>query len=245
MKSYNKLEAEDIKKAHYFFIGKNYRKTIKKLDDNLPFFRVKKIGSFSGLEIIYDVKSNMLSNAGLVISKQYEDDKAFFKVRKISTLPGGYKRPSQKFELAEVLGSEAPKDFPVQIANAISNSFAGAFTIDLVSVVRQTEPKIEIKVSGEKYEIHGGTGYQCQFLCETAVYRDIETRKKVKRLGFTLKLPKEEKWEKENEKVLRAIDHYCKELVYYQESRFEIAKRLLHPKPVELKKEDRNEEEGD
>ena len=244
MKNYGKLEAEDIKKAHYFFVGKNCRKTLQKLDNNLPYHRIKDDGTFDGLEIIYDVKSNMLSNAGLVLSKQYDEGKAFFKVRKISTLPGGYKRPSQKFELAEVSGSEAPKDFPVQIANAISNSFSGAFTIDLVSVVRQTVPKIEIKVTGRRFKIHGGTGYQGILLYETAYYRDLETRKKVKRTGFTLVLPKDVKWERENKQILEAINHYCKELVYYQESRFEIAQRLLHPKPVEIKKEDDTDEEG-
>ena len=245
MKSYEKLEAEDFRKAHYFFIGKNYRKSVQKLDANLQYFRVREEGKFEGLEIIYDVKSNMLSNAGLVLSKQYEGDKAFFKVRKISTLPGGFKRPSQKFELAEVSASESPKDFPVQIANAISNSFPGAFTIDLVSVVRQTMPKIEIKVSGKKYKIHGGTGYEGVLLYETAIYQDLETRKKVKRCGFTLKLPKEPKWENDNKKILEAVNHYCKELVYYQESRFEIAQRLLHPKPIDFKKDEKSEEDGE
>lgn len=246
MKSYDKLEAESFKKAHYFFLGKNVRKTIAKLDKNLPYFSIKPDGKFEGKEIIYDVRSNMLANAGLVLSKQYEDGKAFFKVRKISTLPGGFKRPSQKFELAEVSENEAPKDFPVQIANAISNSFSGVFTIDLVSVVRQTIPKIAIDVTGRRYQIYGGTGYKAALLCEKAVYRDLETNKKVKRVGFTLKLPKEERCEEENKKILEAISHYCQELIYYQESRFEIAQRLLHPKPVETanKEDDESDKEG-
>lgn len=233
-----KIEAENFKKAHYFFVGKNYNKVIEKLNKNLTYHRVAYERDFSGREIIYDVKSNMLSKAGLVISKQYEEKQSFFKVRKISTLPGGYKRPSQKFQLGKCEGTEAPKDFPTQIANAISNAFSGAFTIDLVSVVRQTLPKIEITVTGKRFRVIGGTGYECALLYETAVYRDVETNKKVKRNGFTLHLPKGEKYDKENKEIMEAIDHYCKELVYYQESRFEIAERLLHPKPIVEEKQE-------
>ena len=237
MKSNDRLQNEQNKKAHYLMLGKSFSKTLKKLDENLNYYRLINQGKFEGLEIIYDVDQKLLSNAGLVISKQYEKDKIYFKVRKISKLPGGFKRPSQKFYLGECEGTEAPKDFPMQIANAISNSYANVFTIDLVSVVRQTEPKYEIKVTGTKYRIVCGNGYSCEMLCENAVYKDLEKNKKVKRVGVTLVMPKENKYEKNNKEVMDAIEHYCKELVPYEQSRFEIAQRLLHPAPVEVKKE--------
>ena len=236
-----KIQAENFKKAHYFFIGKDHKKIIEKLNKNMPYHRIKYERDFNGREIIYDVKSDMLSKAGIVISKQYEEGQSFFKVRKISALTGGYKRPSQKFQLGKCEGTEAPKDFPTQIANAISNAFSNAFTIDLVSVVRQTVPKMEVVVTGKRYKVICGNGYNCALMYETAIYKDVETNKKVKRSGFTLHLPKDEKYEKDNKIVMDAIDHYCKELVYYQESRFEIADRLLHPKPITV--EDKQEEE--
>ncbi len=241
MKENERIQAENYKKAHYFFIGKDYNKIIDKLNKNMPYHRIAYERDFNGREIVYDVKSNMLSKAGIVISKQYEEGQSFFKVRKISSLTGGYKRPSQKFELGQCESTEAPKDFPTQIANAVSNAFSNAFTIDLVSVVRQTLPKIEIVVTGKRFRVVSGNGYNCTLLYETAIYKDLETNKKVKRNGFTLHLPKGEKYEKDNKIVIEAIDHYCKELVYYQESRFEIADRLLHPKPVII--EEKQEEE--
>lgn len=234
-----KLEAEVIRKVHYYYIGKNYKKVIKKLDQNLNYYRLEDQGKFDGKEIVYDVKSNMLSNAGLVLSKQYEGDEATFKVRKISTLPGEFKRPSKKFQLGRADDSETPRDYALQIANAIGDSFSSAFTVDLVSVVRQTEPRIEILVTGRKYKIIGGTGYEAHMLYEIATYKDVASKKKVKRVGFTLKLPKEEKYETENNEVMDAIEKYCKELVCYEASRFEIAKRLLYPEaPKPLKKND-------
>ena len=206
------------------------------MDKNLNYFRISLDGPFAGKEIIYDVKSNMLSNAGLVISKQFEGKDAYFKVRKISTLSEGYKRPGQKFNLSEVHSNEEPKNFPVQIANAIANAYSGAFTIDLVSVVRQTIPKIQIDVKGLKYFIHGGTGYEGVLLYEEAVYKDITTGKKVKRNGFTLKLPTSEKWNKESQEIIDTIEHYCKELYRYELGRFEIAQRLLYPEPFKEEK---------
>lgn len=239
MKSNDRLETEKLKKIHYFLIGNDFNKVLKTLDKRLHFYRFLNEGKFKGDEIIYDVPSNMLSNAGLVLSKQNEEDKTYFKVRKISTLPGGYKRPSQKFSLGECEGTEEPKDFPIQISNAISNSFSNAFTIDLVSVVRQTVPKIQIIVTGQKYKIISGDGFEAYMLYEKAIYKDIATKKKVKRYGVTFKLPKDEKWDKWNNEILQAVEHYCKEMVSYESSRFEIAQRLLYPKPyVEEKKEE-------
>lgn len=235
MKGNDKLEKEKSKKVHYFFIGKNEKSTLKKLDQHLHFFRVRYEGKFKGLEIVYDVPNNMLTGAGLVLSKQYEDTTAFFKVRKMSTLPSAFKRPSQKFYLGQCEDVEAPKDYPVQIANAISNSFPSSFTIDLVSIVRQTVPKIEISVKGKKYRIISGTGYEADLLYEVATYKDLEGNNKVKKPGMTLKLPADEKYEKENQEILDVVDHYCKELVPYEHSRFEMAMRLLFPKPIEVK----------
>lgn len=242
MKSNDKLETEKVQKVHYILIGNDFKKVLKTLDKKLHFYRFINIGKFKGNEIVYDVPNNMLSNAGLVLSKQCEDNKTFFKVRKISSLPGGYKRPSQKFSLGECEGTEEPKDFPIQISNAISNSFSNAFTIDLVSVVRQTVPKIQIIVSGQKYKIVSGDGYEAYMLYEKAVYKDISTNKKVVRYGVTFKLPKEEKAEKWNKEILEAVDHYCKEMVGYEQSRFEIAQRLLYPKPYVEEKNDEGDE---
>ena len=238
MKGRETLENEKRKKIHYLLLGNDFSKTKSKLDKNLNYHRLVFDDKFKGLEIIYDVSSNLLSNAGLILSKQYEDGRIFFKVRKISKLPGGYKRPSQKFNLGESEEAEAPKDFPMQIANAISNLYANVFTIDLVSVVRQTEPKIEIAVKGDRYKIVGGTGYRAELLYETATYKDVKTNKKVKRVGVTLIMPTDDRYEKENQIIMKTIDHYCKELVGYEQSRFEIAQRLLYPEPIVVEKKE-------
>ena len=208
-------------------IGKNFNKVLKKLDRELKFYRFEYDGKFKGNEIIYDINSNLLSNAGLVISKQMDEGKSYFKVRKISNLPTAFKSRAQKFFLGECDGNEEPKDFPIQISQAIENSFSTEFTIDLVSIVRKTMPKIQIEVKGQRYKILGGLGYEAVLFFEKTTYKDLVTNKKVKRLGVTLILPQGEEFECENAEIIEAVDHWCKELVPYQQTRFEIAKRLL------------------
>ena len=243
MKSNDRLELENNTKIHYVLLGGNFRKVRDKLEKNLKYHRLVFNGKFKGVEVIYDVPSNLLSNAGLVLSKQLDREGYFFKVRKISTLPGGFKKPAQKFTLGESEEAEAPKDFPMQIANAISNMYGNVFTIDLVSIVRQTVPKIEISVKGDNYTIVGGTGYRGELLYETAYYKDLATNKKVKRVGVTFIMPKDERYEKENQIIADAIDHYCKELVGNFDTRFEIAQRLLHPETIHIEKSEKEEDE--
>lgn len=230
MKDFSKLENEQNEKHHFYFIGKNEKKFIKKFESFLKFYTLRFHNKFLGKEIIYDVPSNMLSNAGLVLSKQYEENGGvFFKVRKLSFLPVDAVRKSKKFYLAQCSGKEEPKDFPIQIANAIQSSFTEPFTIDLVSIVRQTVPKIEILVKGKKYQILGGFGYKAKLNFEKVIYKDINTNKKVNRYGVTIVFPNNKFDEKYNQEVLQIVDKYCTELVPYKATRFEIAKKVLYP----------------
>lgn len=243
MKARDRLEQEPVKKIHYLLLGGNWRKTRAKLEKNLKYYTLVFNSKFVGNEIIYDVPSDLLSNAGIVLSKQLDDGKIYFKVHKISRLPGGFKRPSQQFILGEGEESEAPKDFPLQIANAISDLYANVFTIDMVSIVRQTIPKYEIVVKGKNYTVVGGTGYRATLLYEKAYYKEISTGKKVKRVGVTLNMPVDSKYEKENKILEDTIEHYCKELVGNDLTRFEIAQRLLHPELTEVAPVVKDEEE--
>lgn len=218
------------RKFHYDLIKGNEAKTVDKLNLNLGFFSFRYKTKMKATEIIYDTPNDLLSSAGIVLSKQYEQDKTYFKVRKISHLPSDVKRPSKKFELAKCGSKESPRDFALQVATAINNSFSNIFTIDLSEVVKNTVPKIEIMIKGNLYEINGGTGFRASALFEQAVYKDLTTNKKVKREGMTLSVPVDDRYQKETEDILEGIERYCKELIPYRESRFEIADRVLHPK---------------
>lgn len=217
-------------KIHYDMIRDDEARVVEKLDRELKFYRILYQNKIKGLEIIYDTPNRMLSGAGIVLSKQYENNKAFFKVRRISYLPTEFRKPSQKFFLSEVNHKDSPKDFPLQIATSINDAFSNMFTIDLVEVVKKTVPKYEIKLKGKLYSLTSGLGMKAQLVFERVIYRDCVSGKKVKHHSVTLKLPGDPSYSREAEEIQAAIERSCKELLRYNESRFEIAQRLLRPR---------------
>lgn len=224
-------------KIHYDMIRDDEDNVVEKLDRELKFYRILFQKRVKGLEIIYDTPSGLLSGVGIVLSKQYENGKAFFKVRRISYLPTEFGKPSKKFFLSEINRKDSPKDFPLPISTLINNSFSNVFTIDLVEVVKQTMPKYEIKLKGKVYSITSGTGMKAQLVFERVVYRDCVSGRKVKHHSVTVTLPGDPSYKRETDEIQFAIEKSCKELLRYNESRFEIAQRLLRPKVHLSKKE--------
>lgn len=243
----NKLQLENVKRYHYMILGyETFPKILKTLSDELDFYRIAKMGDVSGKEIMYDVPDNTLSENGIILSKQYENGRVMFKVRKISLLPEEMKLPSKKFILQELDSDAEPKDYSLQISSAIENSFSTPFTIDLDAFVREVVPKIEINVQSERYQIIGGTGYRGELFYEISTYQDLETKKKVQKEGVVLKLPTDDISQKENDFILDIIDRKIKGLGLYNMSRYELAKKALHGEDEEEKVYDedvKNEDE--
>ena len=234
MKNTNKPELEQTVTYHYVLLGfSSFKKVLEKIEGLLNFYRVEPAGKTSAKEVIYDVNGDVLSDAGIVLSKQFEDGKILFNIRKLSLLPGAMKKPSRKLILGELEADEEPKDFSKQISAAIENTFSTPLTMDLDSFIKRTFPKIEIKIVGNKYKIIGGTGFRGLFVHEFATYRDIKTNKKVEREGVVLQLNTLPEYEKENAQFLDFIEREVKELGPYNASRFEIAQKLLYPKTDE------------
>lgn len=222
------LEFEE-EKYHYDMLRNNEDEIVDKLNLHLGFFSFRFKEKIRETEIIYDTSNNLLSNAGIVLSKQSTKNRNFFKVRKISYLPTEFKKPSKKIELADCRSNESPKDFALQVSTAINNSFSNVFTIDLAEVVKKTYPKIQIIIKGNVYEISGGTGFKGVMVFGRTIYKDLIAKKKVKRREVTLIMPTKG-YEKDKADVLEGVEKYCKELIPYKESRFEIASRILFPK---------------
>lgn len=229
-----KIEMQKFQDYHYILLGfAKFKDVINKLQRYLKFYRIENQGKSTFKEIIYDAPDNILSDAGIVISKQYEEKRIFFEVRKISWLPGALKRPSRKFILGELQTDEEPKDFSLEISAAIENSFSTPFSTDLDSLVRQTFPKIEINIDSEKYMIIGGTGFRAAVIYENVKYKDIKTGKTEIRDDVTVRLFTNEEYQEENKKLFELINREIYELGQFNASRFEIAQKLLYPKDEE------------
>lgn len=222
-----KLELENVQSFHYVFVGfADFKQEFKNITENLPYYRFEKVGKEIEREIFYDVPGELLSTAGLILSKWYSGNKIYFHIRKLSKLSGAMKRPTKKFLFGSCEEIDQPKDFSLQISSAIENSFSSPFTVDLDSIVKQTKPIIEVEIQSEKYNIICGTGYRAVMLYENAIYKDIKTGKKVARLGVTFKFPTEER--EETQEIIETLSRKVFGLALYDNSRFEIAQQLLY-----------------
>lgn len=222
-----KLELQNVQSYHFVFVGfANFKQVFKLIKANLPFYRFENTGKEYEKEIFYDVPDELLSTAGLILSKWYSKNKIYFHIRKLSKLVGVMKRPSKKFLFGSCEEIDEPKDFSLQIASAIENSFSSPFTVDLDSIVKQTRPKIQVEINSDRYKVICGTGYRAEMLYENAVYKDIKTGKKVSRVGITFKVPLEDC--DETQEILDVISNKVFGLALYDNSRFEIAQKLLY-----------------
>ncbi len=241
-----KLELQNVLSYHFVFVGfAEFKKIFKDLTDNLPYYRFESKGKVVEKEVFYDVADNLLSSAGLVLSKWYNDGKIYFYVRKLSHIKRAGKRPSKKFLFGSCEEIDQPRDFSLQIASAIENSFSSPFSVDLDSIVKQTSPIFEVEIKSNKYDIICGTGYRAALYYENATYVDLKTGNKASRLGITINVPIEER--EETNEILDVISNKVFGLALYDNSRFEIGQKLLFSTPneeeFEIYDEDGEEEE--
>lgn len=240
----NKVQLENVKTYHYMIMGyQTFPKILKTLESELAFHRIEKQEDIEGREIMYDLANNILFDAGIILSKLYENGKIMFNVQKLTFLPQEMKMPDKKLILPELDGDAEPKVYSLEISSAIENSFVTPFTIDLDAIVRDVIPKIEVGIKSESYLIIGGTGYRAKLFYERTVYQDVKTKKKVEKEGVVLKLPAEEIYQEENQYVLDIINRKVKALGEYNMTRFELAKKALYTSAEEREKMFEEEQE--
>ncbi len=226
-----KLSQHNSQSYHYEFVGfTDFKKVLNDLNKHLPYYRFEKIAKRHSQEIFYDIKSHLLADAGIAISKWTEDGESSLNIRKIYSVKE-LNKPSEKFLFGMCSYDEQPKDYSYQMASMIESSFKMPFSTDTESIIKQTAPIIEVVIVSDKYQIICGTGYRAIMQYETVVYKDLKTGKKEERVGMTFKFPIDERPEK-NE-ILSTIERKIKGLVLNNISRFEIAKKLLFAQPVE------------
>ena len=235
-------EFDNTVRYHFALVGfVDFKDIIKKFVSSFNYYRFENQGKENSKEVICDVADDLLSDAGIVVTKLYNHGRAYLQVSKISMLSGELKRPSKTYNLGQIRREEEPSDYSLQVASAIEGAFTTQFTVDIDAFIKQTSPKIEIDIEATKYRIIGGTGYRAYMLFENATYQDVNSKKKVSRMGVTLLLPSEDK---ENEFILETIDKKINDIALYNLSRFEIAKKLLYS-TEELSEEELSEEEED
>lgn len=236
-------KGEKIKSKRYNFdvLVDNEKFTLQKLSSRLGFYSIEYQGRFKEIETVYDTPNNLLTGSGIVIRKRQNKDRCYFSLIRINSLKNSRTSDRKEF-LGECEPKDQPKNFPVQIADKINEIFNSVFTVDLVDVINHCEPYVYYEITGNKYKIISGTGYEAEMSFENFNVRNMRTGKRAKLRNFSISFPMQPEFEKERNQILEAIDIYCNELVPLDRNNFEIAEvavRTRVPKPVQ------KEENGD
>lgn len=225
-------------RLNYDIIIDNERLTLQKLTRRLGFYSIIPQGKIKDVETIYDTERNILTGAGLIIRKKTTPKRTFFSLVRVSSISSIENREKKSF-LGECEIQDQPSDFPVQIADAINNVFNNLFTVNVVDLVNHCTPYIKIEITGNRYKIVSGTGYEAELSFENLLARNARNGRKAKIRNFSIKMELNPDYERERMQILEVIDKYCKELAPQNRNRFEIAE--AHVKTIEQKPVDKKE----
>ena len=219
------IELQTTENHHFVFAGFiTFEEVLKRLKEHTPFYRIVQKEKKVIKETFYDNDYNMLSDAGIVLSKSTTKENTFFNIRRISRATN---IKDSKYRIdGKCQPTDHPKDYTKKIASAIENTFMSPLTIDLESIVKKTSEKIEVVLKKTIYDIICGTGYRALITHEEVSYKDIASGNKVLQEGATLTVPTGEF--EETSYLLNIIERKIPNLVLYNESRFEIAQKLLY-----------------
>ena len=215
--------------------NKAFRKLIA-LGGSLKSYIFKPIGRSTSMIIYYDTPENLLKRAGILLYKTFERGKYYFKLEKLSFLPKAFKVSGEEIFVHEIYSAkDTPENHALYLIDAITSMFATQFNIDLENVLKVARPKMVVEIKADMIKVFSGTGFKCEMGLEKVLYRNFETKKKVKKdeVSFTLDSPINFIGDYKN--FINTVTKYCKDITELTESRYEHATNLT--KIIEVPKE--------
>lgn len=224
---------------NYDVLVDDEKMTLSKLARKLNFYSIVFDSKINDTETVYDTENNLLTTTGLIIRKRRSLNRTYFSLVRLNSVKTTRNHERKEF-LGECDKNDRPSDFPVQIANRINEIFGNVFTVNLVDIIKHCTPYIATEISGNKYKIICGTGYEAELSFETFKVRNFRNGKTAKLKNFSLAFELDPDHEREREEILDTIDRYCKELVLLDRNNFEISEvsvKTRIPKDIENKEE--------
>lgn len=230
-------------RLNYDIIIDNEKMTLQKLSRSLGFYTIVFDGKIMDVETVYDTDKKLMTGAGLILRKKHTPQRTYFSLVRINSMANVQNREKKSF-LGECDPSDQPGDFPVQIAEEINKIFNNLFTINLVDIVKHSTPYVRTEITGNRYKIVSGTGYEAILAFENLKVRDMRTGRRGRQRICSLKMELDPNYERERQHILDSIERHCKELVLLDRNHFEIGQVLIRPPvareiPADKKKKDK------
>lgn len=177
--------------------------------------------------VYLDSPNNLLSSAGILLSKVVKHGKAFFRVEREEYFRD--KRtiiPKEKKVFIHPIGlkDNAP-EHSIFLTNGITSMFSTRFHIDLENVFKTVVPKLEIESKQNIFRVLNGKGFKAEIVYERIFIKNYETKRRSRMLMMNIKRTSTI-GEDEFKKLTTNLERFCKEMIPTKETQYEIAKKM-------------------
>lgn len=225
MGNFVEVSKEGIK--NYTLFSKNAIKQVISLQAILPMYTFIAEDKYKSKQVFLDSGNNLLSSAGVILSKTTEKNKAYFKVEmeQLRNSTSSILKRSEKVYIHNVGVKDNVKDHLFFLANGIKAMFSTQFTIDLDNVLKMIVPKIELKTKRSIFKVFSGNGFKAELIFDEIDVRNFESRRGTSLQTLTVKQTSAIQ-NTQFEEFTNKLEKFCKEIIPTEDTKFEIVKRM-------------------
>ena len=179
--------------------------------------------------VFLDSNNNLLSSAGILLSKSTERNKAFFKVereRYKKTSRSSLPQRAEKVFIHNVGVKDSVKDHMFFLTNGIKSMFTTQFYIDLDNVLKLVVPQIELSSKKSVFKVFSGKGFKAEMIYEEMAIKNFATKRSNVVYVLTVKQTSSKHDLTEFSDFTSKLEKYCKEAIPTDDTIYEIAKRM-------------------
>lgn len=210
----------------YTLINKKSYRSVLGVESKLSLYSFVPTQGKSSVEVFFDTANNLISSAGIILSKVVEGDKAYFKVEREELVRYTKIKTEKKVFIQPAGVKDSIQDHSLFLIDGISSMYSTKFNIDLENVLKSVEPRIQIETVATCFKILSGTKFKGLMSLENVRMRNFQTRKKAE--TNMLRVEKEDSLQTLEgfDEFVGSLEKHCKEIIETQDTKYQIATRL-------------------
>ena len=166
MGNFVQIQTQGVK--NYIAVADKPFAKVLQLEKKINLHRFNLVNRYKQSEIFFDTETNLLSKAGIILSKTISPEKTYFKVERQSTLLKLYSRKKETVFIHEVGIRDKVTDHAFFLVDGIKSLFTTQFTVDLENVLKNIKPKIVVDSTIDKWAVVSGGGFKGSIYFQTS-----------------------------------------------------------------------------
>ena len=205
------------------------------LEKKLNLHRFNLVKQYKTSEIFYDTPANLLTKAGILLSKTISPDKTYFKVESQSSLLTNYTRKRQMVFIHEVGLRDKIEDHAFYLVDGIKALYTTQFTIDLENVIKHITPRIIVDSTVDHWSVMSGGGFKGNIIFKQSKINNLETKRKNAFKSMQVELDSADSYMPAFNYLIEQIDKNCKDFIENTEPLYDYCLRVTKPLPPKQK----------